>query len=154
MNKEPRFEQRDAFRAVGLHVRAKPFSDAFAKIWDEFVPRMDEITGRTEQDISYAVEWDMNDKAGDFSYLASLAVNDDAPIPEGMMDVHVPAQEYVVFDFELQGIQDAMNFIYKEWLPKSEYKFGGGPEFEYYGEKFKPDMGLFEMSMYVPVVKK
>lgn len=156
MNKEPRFEKRDAFRVVGMHVRAKPFSEEFSKIWDQFVPRMGEISGRTEEKASYAVEWGMDDEdeGGEFSYLAGVAVDAEAPIPEGMMDVQVPAQEYAVFDFVLQEIKEAMNYIYKEWLPASEYKYAGDPEFEYYDERFRPDEGQFEMSMYVPVVKK
>ena len=154
MNQEPRFEKRDAFRVVGMHVRAKAGSDAFSKLWDEFIPHAEEVSGRIEENTSYGVEWDMDNETQEFNYLAGFAVGEEAPIPTGMMDVQVPAQEYAVFDFSLQQIGDAMKFIFEEWLPASDFKHSGGPEFEYYDDRFNPAEDRFEMSMYVPIVKK
>jgi predicted transcriptional regulator YdeE len=151
---KPRFESREAFRVIGMHVRSTPFSDDFPKLWDAFIPRMDEIIGRSEKHASYGVEWDSDKESDQFSYLAGFAVVADAPIPEGMMEVHIPAQEYAIFDFELKDIQATMMYIYKKWLPTSEYRTSGGPEFELYDERFNPKKGKDEMSMYVPVIKK
>ena len=151
---EPHFEKRNAFRVIGMHVRAKSFSDDFPKLWEVFIPRMKEISGRTEDRASYAVEWDADEEGEFFSYLAGLVVEADAPIPEGMMEVHVPEQEYAAFDFHLKDIQATMQYIYKTWLPASEYRYSGGPEFELYDKRFNPAEGKDEMSMYVPITKK
>ncbi len=154
MLKAPRFERRAAFRVVGMQIRAQPFSDEFGKLWQDFSPRMGKISGRIQPQESYGVEWDMDTATSLFSYLAGVAVEAEAPIPEGMRDIQVPAQEYVVFDFQLKDVQTAMKQIYEEWLPTSGYQHSRGPEFELYDQRFNPDAGQFEMSYYLPVLKK
>jgi len=151
---DPRFEKREAFRVIGLKVRAKPFSDEFSKVWDAFVPRIGEISGRLQENESYAVEWDEDKDSEEFNYLAGVAVNAEGPIPEGMEDVQVPAHEYAVFNFSLQEIQQAMKSICQEWLHNSEYESTGGHELEVYDERFNPPEGKFEMSAYIPVKKR
>lgn len=151
---EPRIENRSAFRVVGLHYRSKAGDEELPKLWERFMPRMDEVLERTESAISYGVMWDFDETEKMFNYLAGLAVAAEAPIPDGMKAVAVPEQEYAVFECTLPTLMEAIRYCYDEWLPSSEYKRAGGPEFELYDQRFSLPEGKMEMSIWIPIERK
>lgn len=150
----PRIESRAAFRVVGLHHRGQTGSEELPKLWESFMPRMDEVLERTERGISYGVMWDFDEKEKSFSYIAGFAVSPEAALPDEMMDVAVPAQEYAVFECTLPTLMEAFRYCYDEWLPNSDYKRASGPEFELYDHRFSLPEGKMEMSIWIPIERK
>ena len=83
-------------------------------------------------------------------YVTGVEIAPEAALPEGWIEVTVPAQRYVVFA-ETGGvtmIPRAWVTIFMEWLPKSGVKMTDGPMFERYPEDWVTS-GDFEI--WVPV---
>jgi AraC family transcriptional regulator len=150
MEMKPKFVTKPAFTVVGLRIRTKPMSPDIPALWDQFVPRMDEIENPSEPYVSYGVMG--NYTADGFDYMAGNPVEDATHLPEGMVSWDVSANTYAVFDATLSNVGQVFNDIYNTWLPSSEYQPVDGFTLERYGEDFSPDTPNF--TVYVPVQKK
>lgn len=147
---EAKIVTRPAFTIVGVKYHGKNEHDEIKAMWGEFIPQMDGVPHRTEQHISYGACWDV-DEQGEFDYIAGLAVSKVADVPEGMVSCEIPEQEYAVFRCTLPQLGDTFGYVYKTWMPASDYVRGDGPEFEYY-DHFSGDDDVLDL--YIPVKAK
>ena len=146
--------QHSAFKVVGLRKRYAHGPGEIPALWQEFVPRMAEITNRAGQGVSYGVMGNFDPQTNTFDYQAAIPVSGDAPLPEGMVAWSIPEQTYAVFKSTLQNIGETFGKIYGGWFEQSGYTRATGPEFEYYGSEFCPDKGSAVIYVWVPVVPK
>jgi len=153
---QPRFESRGAFRVVGVrqrHLQGKP--DGIGEQWGRFCERLGEIDGAVEG-ANYGVCEDDRaapKEAPAFFYSAAAEVRGDAPAPDGLAAVEIPAARYAVFTHtgpvtELHG---TVRKVWSEWIPASGVKPTGGPDFELYDERFKMDEPDSVIEIWVPV---
>lgn len=140
--------ERPAFRAVGLKLRYGGEQGALPALWQQFVPRMSEVGNRASSRLSYGVMDNYDHESGQFDYTACVEVEGEAELPEGMVQVEVPAQQYAVFKTNLENVREAFDHAYQEWLPQSQHQRAPGPEFELYGEEFEADQTIY---LYIPV---
>ncbi len=76
--------------------------------------------------------------------MAAVAIEADAPAPEGLEIKDVPAQHYLVFRQTVDGsdlhtqMQAAGREIWGERLPKSGYQLARSPDLEVYPPDFTP----------------
>jgi AraC family transcriptional regulator len=149
---EPKLVTKPAFTVVGLRTRAKGGSQAFAGLWEQFVPRMGEIKHTAAEDASYGVMDNADMATMDIDYMAGNPVTAAADLPQGMSAWQVPANTYAVFATTLPKIGETFDHIFGTWLPASDYRQAAGPYFERYGEDFAPDTP--HVDIYIPVEKK
>jgi len=147
---EPRILTKPAFSVMGLTVRAKGGSPEIPGLWDKLMPRLGEISGRKSDD-AFGVIDDFDEAAGEMDYTAGYQVEESPRPPSGMTVAHIPAQTYAVFDCTLPTLMEALDQAYHAWLPNSEYRRAGGPEFEYYGEDFFGSDPDSPMSIFIPI---
>ena len=92
-----------------------------------------------------------------------VEVSSTENIPEGMESLTLPKSEYAAMPVVKRGNADGMsaiNYILKEWLPKSDYAPKPTPGFIYYDERFfsiyhkQGYAGNPVGEFYVPVMKK
>jgi predicted transcriptional regulator YdeE len=80
------------------------------------------------------------------------------PVPDDMSVFDVPAATYVVvtqhgpLSDEKHGLGAALNYVYREWLPRSGYQRAATPDLEWYDERFHGDQEDSEMDVYTPIV--
>lgn len=148
---EAKFVTHPKFTMVGVKYHGKNENDEIKAMWQKFLPRMGEIKHSTEQRISYGACWDV-DENEEFDYIAGIAVSDTSDIPAGMVSAEIPEQTYAVFQCTLPQLFETFGYIYKTWLPASDYVRGDGPEFEYYDDAFSE--GNPVLSLYIPVKPK
>lgn len=148
---EPQLITKPAFTVVGLRLHTKPMAAEIPALWDQFVPRMDEITHSAEPHVSYGV-MAHNQAMTELTYMTGNAVTQVVDLPAGMSQWDIPANTYAVFEATLATIGQVFGDIYNTWLPASEYKQVDAPYFERYGENFSPDNPV--LSIYIPVTKK
>jgi len=158
-----RIVRKPAFRVVGMKVRYQPnwevppSQNELSKLWQRFNPRSHEIPHADGGCYGLCL-FDFGMKPGDaFDYVAALGVSDVGDVPEGMVAEEFGEYEYAVV--ERRGVLDelgkAFDYFHAEWLPKSGYEYAGGPEFEYYDERFKGnDDPESVMELWFPVRKK
>jgi AraC family transcriptional regulator len=146
---EPEIKILPAFSVVGIKYRGKNENGEVMKLWDEFMPRVDEIKNRTQR--AYGVEGNYDPATREFDYLAGFEVEAEGELPAGMSAWQVPAGSYAFFRTTLPEIisQDLMQHVYQTWLPTSGYAHSGGPDFEFYPEDFSGDQS--EMYYCLPV---
>lgn len=148
---QPQFVTKPAFTVVGLRLHTKPMAPEIPALWDQFVPRMDEIAHGAEPHVSYGV-MAHNPEMTELTYMAGNAVTGVTELPAGMSRWDIPANTYAVFEATLANIGQVFDYIHNTWLPMSDYQQVAGPYFERYGESFSPDNPV--LSIYIPVEKK
>lgn len=65
-----------------------------------------------------------------------IAAEHDGDIPEGLMNLEIPASKWGVFEVHgpmPDAIQKVWKQIYSEWFPSSKYEHAGTPDLEVYG---------------------
>ncbi len=77
-------------------------------------------------------------------------------LPQGFKKLQIPPQMYAIFSTGLNpdgqsGIHDLWRRIWGEWFPTCDYQFANGPEFEM---TYDRGNGMYEMGVWIPVVKK
>jgi AraC family transcriptional regulator len=145
----PQFITKDAFTVAGLRIRTKPKSPEIPKLWDEFVPRMNEMQHLSEPYVSYGV---MASADNTLDYMAGKPVDDVTELPDGMSAWQIDGQTYAVFETTLPKLSETFDDIFTSWLPSSDYKQAEGPLLERYGETFSPENPV--VSIYIPIENK
>ncbi len=146
-----KLETKPAFTVVGLLLHTQPMTPEIPALWEQFVPRMDEIDHVAEPHVSYGLMAYDPSAPTPLTYMTGLAVERVDELPAGMSRWDVPANTYAVFQTTLPAIGDTFNHIYNSWLPTSGYRQTAGPYFERYPETFSPTNPT--LSIYIPVEK-
>ena len=148
--------RRPAFSVVGLSGRFdQTDKSGIPKLWPGFSKRLG-FAGQIGWE-TFGVCWNIDPKEGGFSYMAAAAIDPDAPTPEGLERLDIPAQTYLVFRQTLDGgdlhpqMLAAMQEIWSERLPKAPYRPTGGPDFEFYPSDFEPTKVGGWIEVWVPV---
>lgn len=154
---ETRIINLPAMRVVGLAYIGKNEHEEIHAMWDVFLPRCHEVQGLTHPGVALGVCGDEQDD-GSFRYVAGCQVDEDAPVPDGMIAIEVPAATYVVatqhgpLADEARGLHAVISYVYREWLPQSGYQRAPTPDLEWYGERFDFGQEDSEMEIYTPIM--
>lgn len=158
---EPRILERDHVRLIGIGRVCKSSADCHAVWADGFDKRRAEIEAHADQAGYYAVcRCAKGAEPGAFEYIAAIPAADGAVVPDGMIEVVVPAGTYA--EFAVAGLSDIGRVwgYTGEWLsahPEWKGYCDGNPEgcgcvdhpsFEFYPPGFD---GSGELFIYVPV---
>jgi predicted transcriptional regulator YdeE/DNA-binding transcriptional MerR regulator len=150
---EPKFVSLPAFTVVGLRYYGKNQNQEISAMWGDANKRFGELKNISE-DAAYGICFAASEGSnGEFEYVASLKVDSEEDIPEGMVVRHIPAARYAVFTHigSLDKLKDTYNYIYQTWVPQSGMQLVGNLDFEYYNQDFNdfaPDSRFY---IYVPV---
>ncbi len=95
-------------------------------------------------------------KESAFLYMPCFVVDDLQIESESIVVKTIPSGEYAVFTHKgsVENLHTIFPFIYKEWLPHSEYKQRAEYDLEWYDERFKGMSPDSEIDVLVPVFKK
>ena len=140
---------KPAFTVVGLRISTLPKSPEIPKLWDAFVPRMNELQNVSEPYASYGV---MSSAGEALDYMAGNPVNEVSELPSGMSRWDIAENTYAVFESTLATLPQTFDTIFSSWFPTSNYKQAEGPLLERYGEHFSPENPMVDV--YIPVIKK
>ena len=147
---------------VGKHLRTTLSQNNTYELWRSFMPRRKEIKNNINTELisveiyEPTLKFENFDQNTIFQKWAAVEVSHLKDIPEGMDILTIPEGAYVVFIHNgtaPEGIK-TFNFIFKEWLPSSEYDLDQRPHFEIMGKKYKQDDPDSEEEFWVPVKKK
>lgn len=146
----PQIRQLPALKVIGLQIRFnRAGSPQIAQLWTRFLQRSSEL-GRAGRHVGVVLA---DPQAGEMRYLAGVVQWEDTLQPEDMITAEVPAGKYAVFIHRgpVQRLGETMTAIFRDWLPRSGYRHGGGPEVELYDDRFRPDSDDSEMEICVPI---
>jgi len=115
-------------------------ADKLPLLWDEFVPRMEEIQHKVSG-LAYGVIQQTKEKTDLLEYYAVVEVSDINDLPEGMVSVEIPVSTYAKFTHKgnVASINNTVNYVYSSWLMQSDKRHTYGADLEIYGEVYIPD---------------
>jgi len=142
---EPRYVDGGEMRVAGLSGEyTREQTSEIPKQWDKFNAEL--FAAGLADDWTYGVVYPL----ATMRYVTGVVVAQDAVVPEGWVEVAVPAQRYAVFAATggIAMIRRVWVTIFTEWLPKSGMKPTDGPMLERYPEDWASS-GDFEI--WIPV---
>lgn len=155
MSIEPRLQQVDAFTVVGMAWSSRSGEGGIPQLWEQVLSREHEIPKiSSEPDVSYGICHSGTDDH--FTYVAGFR-SDGITIPQGMLSLTVPEQQYAVFTHfgNVHRIGETMELIYRKWLPFQGLEPAQGMDFERYDERYLgPDHEASQIDLYIPVKKE
>lgn len=125
---------------------------SIADMWQRFIPREHEIDRLAQPAGTFGICQPLAD--GQWRYIAGLPVADDAPVPEGMVEIVIPAGHYAKVEHcgPVSGLPDTFRAAYAEWLPAAGLTPLDEIEFEYCGERFYgPHHPESVVELYLPI---
>jgi AraC family transcriptional regulator len=155
---EPEIIQMDKFKIVGMKYYGENKNNEINRLWDQFNASVNEIKNSPCGDVRYGICYPIENFAekGEFEYIAAIEVSNLNDIPEGMVGRTIQGQVYAVFTHKgsPEKIAETYKYIYGTWHPKSGYSLLKAPDFEYYDERFNPDIEEdSEFDVYIPIKK-
>jgi len=147
LSREPDIQWFDACVYVGLQTsfygadsEKNNFADKLSGLWEDFLPRMNEIPYAVP-DIGFGLIEQTGANSELLNYYSVVRVTSTAEQPRGMMCLTVSAGRYAVFTHEGDPmlLDDTVNYIYGTWLPQSGCEHSGFADIEIYGEGYIPD---------------
>ncbi len=159
---EPRIVTKETFKVIGMQGRTTLKDNKIPQLWQDFIPRMEEIQNRTDKAVSYGIcmvdpDFDIKDftDTTEFTELVAVEVNNFDFVPQGMVTQVIERQKYAVFTHKgsLANLRMTYDFIYGTWLHKSGMELAKTVDFEYYdSRRFNPiDQENSEFDIYIPI---
>ena len=157
---EPRIEILEDKKLIGYRLKMSLTDNKTSQLWRSFVPKIKGIKNKLTSDkismqvydTSYYRDFNPNNE---FEKWATVEVADFNETPKEMETYTLRGGKYAVFDYIGSSADNSIfQYIYKSWLPKSEYQLDNRPHFEVLGEKYKNNDPTSEEEIWIPIKKK
>jgi AraC family transcriptional regulator len=157
---QPRIENLKEKKLAGKRLTMSLAKNRTRELWQSFMPRRKEITNNLTKDLISMQIY----KPGYFSDFhptmefekwAAVVVPDFENIPEGMETYTLPGGLYAVFIYKGSSDDDSIfQYIFRKWIPESDYLLDDRPYFEVLGEKYKNADPDSEEEICIPIRHK
>jgi AraC family transcriptional regulator len=158
----PRIESPPEKKLIGKHLKMSLVNNRTFELWRSFMPERRLIKNAVNNDLFSMQVYDHSysfknfNPAAEFEKWAAVEVTGFAEIPEGMETYTINGGLYAVFDYvgPANEGEKIFTYIYKTWLPASEYELDTREHFEILGEKYKNNEPGSEEEIWIPVKRK
>ena len=157
----PRIEAIYEKKLVGKRMIMSYADYRIGELWGRFMPRRKEITNTLTKDLISLVVYAPNHfidfkLTNQFERWATVEVENFNKVPDEMETYNLSSGLYAVFDYKgmSSGAAAFFQYIYSEWLPKSEYILDDRAHFEVLGEKYKNNDPSSEEEIWIPIKAK
>jgi AraC family transcriptional regulator len=159
-NMTPEIVQFNAKGLVGMSQKMSIVDNKTRLLFRSFMPRRKEIKGRVDLNIYdvriYPSDYYLNfSPAKSFTKWVAVEVEKNTQVPSGMSELEIPFGLYALFHYK--GLSDNIaffQFIFREWLPNSDYELDNRPHFDVLSKKTKLNDPNSEEDIYIPVKPK
>jgi AraC family transcriptional regulator len=131
-----------------------------SELWKSFMPRRKEISNNLTNDLIAMTVYKPTHfrdfkPSNEFEKWATIEVTDFDTVPNEMETFTLNAGLYAVFDYKGLNTDDSIyHFIYREWIPNSDYALDDRAHFEILGEKYKNNDPTSEEEIWIPIKLK
>jgi AraC family transcriptional regulator len=153
----PRIEALSEKKLVGCYQEMSLSEDKTVQLWKAFGPRIKEVSNRVSQDkISLQIypqgyHQEFN-PANIFIKWAAVEVKHLKTIPKGLDTLVLRSGQYAVFDYKGASLDPAIfEYIFKKWLPSSNYYIDDRPHFEVLGLNYNNVNANSEEEIWIPI---
>ena len=161
MNLQARIETIAAKKLVGKRMTMSLANYKTFELWQGFMQRRKEIENAVGTD-KYSVKmydpsyFNAFNPSKEFEKWATVEVTDFDAVPNGMEMFSLPSGLYAVFPYKglASAASPTFEYIFRTWLPASNYDLDDRPHFEILGDKFNKDDPNSEEEIWVPIRAK
>ena len=145
---------------IGLSISMSLVDNKTGQLWGQFGPRIQEIHHRTGEDkISLQVYppnyYEQFNPATPYTKWAAVEVSQSDAIPQGLATFELPGGLYAVFQYKGSSADTSIfQYIFSEWIPKSDYVVDDRPHFEVLGPNYKNNDPNSEEEIWIPIRPK
>ena len=154
---EPNFEYLKEKKLIGLRLNMSLTENKTGALWRSFMPRRNEIKNTIGTDL-YSIQvykkgyFDKFNTNTEFEKWAAIEVADSKNIPPNMEPFTLKEGLYAVFHYKGKSSDTKIfEYIFTNWLPKSNYKLDNRPHFEILGNLYKNNDADSEEDIWIPV---
>ena len=131
-----------------------------AELWKSFMPRRKEITNNLTNDLIAVTVYKPNHFANfkptnEFEKWATAEVTDFDNVPTDMEPFILSGGLYAIFDYKGSSNDHSIyEYIFRTWMPNSDYDLDERPHFEILGDKYKNSDPTSEEEIWIPIKPK
>ena len=157
---EPQITELKEKQLVGIHTTMSLVHNKTFELWGKFRPRVHEIANRVSSDFISMQVYDPTyfanfNPTNPFVKWATVEVADHKNVPNGLERFVLQGGTYAVFHYKGSSADTSIfQYIFTEWLPKSEYQLDDRPHFEVLGSKYKNNDPDSEEEIWIPIKEK
>lgn len=158
---EPRIEKLTEKKIVGKRITTSFSINRTKELWQSFMPIRKEIKNNIGSELysievypeSHFINFNPNNE---FEKWAGAEVTDFLSVPTNMETIVIPTGLYAVFIHKgpASNGHKTYQYIFADWLPKSEYLLDNRPHFAVMGEKYKHEDPTSEEEIWIPIKPK
>lgn len=154
---EPVIKSIGSKKLIGMSEKMSLQVNKTGKLFGTFMPRRNEVLNSINKDTFalqvYASNHFKNfNPANEFIKWALVEVSSTENIPDGMEVFELEGGEYAVFYYKGSSEDGSIfQYIYGEWIPKSDYQLDDRPHFEILGAKTKVNDPNSEEEIWIPI---
>jgi AraC family transcriptional regulator len=157
----PRFEILTEKKLVGKRIEMSYSDNRTFELWRTFMPRRPEIQKESGSNL-YSVEvydqkfFDAFNPERKFEKWAAIEVAEFDKVPDGMETMILPRGLYAIFLHKGPASAGAKTYeyIFRNWLPNSDWVLDDRPHFALMGEKYKKEDPSSEEDIWIPIKSK
>lgn len=153
----PTIKQLEETKLIGRYVSMTIADNNTMELWKSMGPRIKEIECRLGQDKwsiqlypdRYLEEFDPHKE---FVKWAAVPVSSHDVIPSGLQSLVIETGLYAVFKYKGHSKDNTIyQYIFSEWIPKSQYVVDDRPHFEVLGAAYKNNDPNSEEEIWIPI---
>jgi len=143
---EPDIVVRPPATFVGLPTRfygpesdKNNLGDKLVTLWAQFMPRVPDINHRVPG-TGYGIVRQAADESDQLDYMAAFEVAGEGVVPADMASLRLPLTTYAWFTHTgvPELLDHTVNYIYANWLLRSEWRHSYQADLEIYGSNYRP----------------
>jgi len=125
-----------------------------AELWRSFMPRRNEIRNAKSTDLFslQVYKEPISNINQEFEKWALVEVSNFDIVPKNMETFELDGGLYAVFSYKgLNTDPTIFNYLFTDWLPKSNFEIDNRPHFEILGKKYKNNDPNSEEEIWIPI---
>ena len=157
----PRIERLPKKKLIGKRMPMSFSNNKTFELWRSFMPRRKEIQNAIGADF-YSIEvytpsyWNNFTPGAIFEKWAAIEVTEFKAVPDGLETITLPEGLYAVFIHKGPASEGpkTYGYIFKTWLPNSDFSLDNRPHFAIMGQKYRQDDANSEEEIWIPIKHK
>ncbi len=157
--KDPKITEITERKLIGIRTAISLSNDKTRELWQQFMPRRNEIAGFLNNRFYSMQVYDKNQDFNSFTpntmfeKWAAVEVVDFGTVPEGMEPYLLASGKYAVFIHRgpASAFQKTYQHIFGVWLPNSDYELDSRAHFEILEEHYDPNDPNAEEEVWIPI---
>jgi AraC family transcriptional regulator len=156
----PRIENLTEKKLIGKRISMSLANNKTGELWQNFMPKRRIISNNVSNDlISLQVykptHFSDFKPDNEFEKWATVEVTNFDVVPVDMETFSLEGGLYAVFDYKGSGSDPSIfQYIFRTWLPVSDYMLDTRPHFEVLGDKYKNNDPSSEEEIWIPIKPK